>query len=178
MNWLFSWSHLDLCACLWSAVIVLGKPQLDNSALSCVLALMPFSDKGGAASRECKLLSMCLPVNWCSSLLSILLSKQSQNLAQFSSHVMLMISTLTLILTPPLSGHDHFCFWLYTGSLHMPKSNPNVVPPVLLYHFPSLAPPTFPPPVPIHVYPTCPGVRNRREGSGLFFILILFCVGL
>lgn len=116
MNWLFSWSHLDLCVCLWSAVIVLGKPQLDNSALSCVLALMLLSQTKVEQLPENASSFNVLAQNWCSSLLHSIV-QASQNLAQFSSHVMLMISTLTLILTPPLSGHDHFCFWLYPGSL-------------------------------------------------------------
>ena len=43
----FSWSHLDLLVCLWSAVTILGEPQLDNSALFSVLSHLLFSDIGG-----------------------------------------------------------------------------------------------------------------------------------
>ena len=110
--------------CLWSAVTVLGKPQLDNSALPCVLALIFLSQTKVEKLPENASSFNVLAQNWRSSLpYSIVLV--SQNLAQFSSHVILMIYTLTLILTPSASGYILYHF-------HLPKSNPNMVPPVLL----------------------------------------------
>lgn len=131
MNWLFSWSHLDWFVCLWSAVTVLGKPQLDNSALSCVLALIFLSQTKVEKHPENASSFNVLAQNWHSSL-PYSIVQVSQNLAQFSSHVLFMISTLTLILTPPLSSVITSASGYILYHFHLPKSNPNMVPPVLL----------------------------------------------
>lgn len=164
----FSWSHLDLLVRPWSAVTVLGEPQLGNSALFSVLSHLLFSDKGGGTRGRAENARSfdALAQNW------HLVPSTFYCPSRLKASPILQPCYVDDLNTNP--NPDSTPFWassfpLLAAScinLHCQNSNSDMAHALLLHHFPFLTPLTSPQtPAPSHTSPTCPGKRNRREDS-------------